>query len=329
MINFKTLRCRAVPLLLFLSLAFNLTFSASADERTYPNLPETNVEYLSIKSPMGQPDEYDFFTKDANIARYVLRYLNSLPTLSEEDTLVPMGHGPELEFICNNKLYLYSVYPIKTLCLTFVGVNVEGVFSVSDGDRIAFTELIRGLSNGTLHIDGFRDEPSEWAKEDIDFLIQNDMLEKKHRFCYDSSVTRLEFCEMVSTLEKDAENTAPDIFFEDTENAKVNFLHGRGVVFGTDETHFSPYSYLTREQVAVIFSRLLSLHIQPQKEKGFEETCFSDMDDVSEWALPSVKLLTKSDIMKGYDDMRFHPKKKITKEEAIVMIARMYRFLNT
>lgn len=318
MINFKTLRCRAVPLLLFLSLAFNLTFSASADERTYPNLPETNVEYLSIKSPMGQPDEYDFFTKDANIARYVLRYLNSLPTLSEEDTLVPMGHGPELEFICNNKLYLYSVYPIKTLCLTFVGVNVEGVFSVSDGDRIAFTELIRGLSNGTLHIDGFRDEPSEWAKEDIDFLIQNDMLEKKHRFCYDSSVTRLEFCEMVSTLEKDAENTAPDIFFEDTENAKVNFLHGRGVVFGTDETHFSPYSYLTREQAAVILDRMLNT----QNGGTDFNAAFSDAADISEWALSSVSRLTKSGILKGFDDGCFYPQKHMTKEEAIVMIAK-------
>ena len=318
MIDFKTLRRRAVPLLLFLSFAFNLTFSASADERLYPNLPETNVEYLSIKSPTGQPDEYDFFTKDANIARYVLRYLNSLPTLSEEDTLVPMGHGPELEFICNNKLYLYSVYPIKTLCLTFVGVNVEGVFSVSDGDRIAFTELIRGLSNGTLHIDGFRDEPSEWAEEDIDFLIQNDMLEKKHRFCYDSSVTRLEFCEMVSALEKDAENTVPDIFFEDTENAKVNFLHGRGVVFGTDETHFSPYSYLTREQAAVILDRMLNT----QNGGTDFNAAFSDAADISEWALSSVSRLTKSGVLKGFDDGCFYPQKHMTKEEAIVMIAK-------
>lgn len=318
MINFKILRCRAVPLLLFLSLAFNLTFSVSADERTYPNLPETDIEYLSINSPKGQIKGYDFCTKDADIAQYILHYLNSLPMLDEKDVIVPTGYGLEMEFVSHNKLYLYSLYPIKTLCLTVIGINVDGIFAVSAQDLTAFTEMIKGFSNGTLHIDGFRDEPSEWAEEDIDFLIQNDMLEKKHRFCYDSSVTRLEFCEMVSALEKDAENTVPDIFFEDTENAKVNFLHGRGVVFGTDETHFSPYSYLTREQAAVILDRMLNT----QNGGTDFNAAFSDAADISEWALSSVSRLTKSGVLKGFDDGCFYPQKHMTKEEAIVMIAK-------
>ena len=330
MIDFKTLRRRAVPLLLFLSLAFTLTFSASADERLYPNLPETDIEYLSINSPKGQIKGYDFCTKDADIAQYILHYLNSLPMLDEKDVIVPSGYGLELEFVSHNKLYLYSLYPIKTLCLTVIGINVDEIFAVSAQDLTAFTEMIKGFSNGTLHIDGFRGVPSEWAKTDTDFLIQNSVLERKHRVCYDSSVTRLEFCEIISALINDTENAESHVF-EDTENEIVNLLHSVGIIYGTDETHFSPFSYLTREQAAVILGRLLRLNAAPQTENPIENInlSFSDSDDVSEWALKSVALLSDSGILKGYDDGRFYPKEKITKEEAIVMIARMYRFLNT
>ena len=331
MINIPILRRCAISVLLFISTALLfITLTVSAEEKQYPNLPETDTEYLSINSPKGQIKGYDFCTKDADIAQYILHYLNSLPMLDEKDVIVPTGYGLEMEFVSHNKLYLYSLYPIKTLCLTVVGINVDGIFAVSAQDLTAFTEMIKGFSNGTLHIDGFRGVPSEWAKTDTDFLIQNSVLERKHRVCYDSSVTRLEFCEIISALINDTENAESHVF-EDTENEKVNLLHSVGIIYGTDETHFSPFSYLTREQAAVILGRLLRLNAAPQTENPIENInlSFSDSDDVSEWALKSVALLSDSGILKGYDDGRFYPKEKITKEEAIVMIARMYRFLNT
>jgi hypothetical protein len=95
----------------------------------------------------------------------------------------------------------------------------------------------------------------------------------------------------------------------------VNDMASRLIVNGADETHYNPDKAITRAEFAAIIVRALGL---PENGKT------SSFGDVSSgaWYIGAVAKAQEYGILDGYEDGTFRPMKTITREEAMVMIAR-------
>ncbi|QJD84624.1 S-layer homology domain-containing protein [Cohnella herbarum] len=97
--------------------------------------------------------------------------------------------------------------------------------------------------------------------------------------------------------------------------AVVNDLGSRMVLSGVGKDTFNPDADITRAE----FSSMLVKGLGLAPERGATE--FSDVPQ-SAWYNGSVRTAYSYGLIKGFDDGSFRPSKKITREEAMAMIAR-------
>jgi len=107
--------------------------------------------------------------------------------------------------------------------------------------------------------------------------------------------------------------------FKDVEDhwAKVyvNEMGSRLVVSGVDENNFLPDRDVTRAEFAAIIIRALGLGEKSKKNN------FSDVTG-NDWFNGAVSTAYEYGIINGYNDGTFNPNKAISREEAMVIIAR-------
>ncbi|MGE7053133.1 S-layer homology domain-containing protein [Paenibacillus glucanolyticus] len=97
--------------------------------------------------------------------------------------------------------------------------------------------------------------------------------------------------------------------------AAVNDMASRMVVNGVDATHYLPNAAITRAEFAAIIVRALGL-----TNNGVKST-FEDVKS-GDWYAGAVATAQEYGITAGDEDGTFHPAETITREEAMVMIAR-------
>ncbi|OXM85771.1 S-layer homology domain-containing protein [Paenibacillus rigui] len=95
----------------------------------------------------------------------------------------------------------------------------------------------------------------------------------------------------------------------------VNDMGSRMVIDGTGDGMFSPDREITRAEFAAILVRGLGLRL----EKG--SVPFSDVSN-SDWYSNAVKTAYAYNLISGFEDGTFHPSDKITREQAMAMIAK-------
>jgi hypothetical protein len=74
---------------------------------------------------------------------------------------------------------------------------------------------------------------------------------------------------------------------------------------------------VSREEACAILARLTNVDLNS------EQCPFSDSDDISSWALPYVSAIASNDIVVGYPDGTFKPKKNLSFAEYVVMLSRI------
>ena len=136
------------------------------------------------------------------------------------------------------------------------------------------------------------------------------------------NVTREEFVKMLVVSANLTEQAHYE--FDDVDNQSWAYPYimkavSAGIVKGISETSFGVGKYITREDMAVLASRVLG--------SNEEETniIFEDLNDISDYAISAVSLMNSKQIIKGYDDGSFKPKALSTRAEAAVVI---YRVIN-
>ncbi len=118
------------------------------------------------------------------------------------------------------------------------------------------------------------------------------------------------------------------ITFSDMNNhwakASVNNMGSRMVVSGVGEDSYEPDRDMTRAEFAAIMVRALGLDVEIGSDS------FSDVPS-SAWYSGYVKTAASYGIIKGYSDTAFGPNDKITREQAMAMLARAMKItgLNT
>jgi len=91
-------------------------------------------------------------------------------------------------------------------------------------------------------------------------------------------------------------------------------------VIGVGGNRFEPQGELSREQAAVVLSRLADAMEQPFPQ---EPATFADLDSISDWAVEAVGRAQAAGIMRGIGDNIFAPQVVHTREEAIVTMMRL------
>lgn len=111
--------------------------------------------------------------------------------------------------------------------------------------------------------------------------------------------------------------------FEDVEGwskVYVEELASRLVVQGTGDETFEPDRGVTRAEFSAIITGALGLYMENGTEK------FSDVSEDS-WYAASLAAASEYGLINGYEDGTFRPNEEISREEAMVILARSFELM--
>lgn len=144
-----------------------------------------------------------------------------------------------------------------------------------------------------------------------------------------NNVTREEFVKMIigaaGLVSLDKECDFADVPGNAWYYDYVASAYNAGIVSGVSDTAFGVGTNITRQDVAVIASRVLSYLGKTPTVTA--ETTLTDIDTVADYATDSVKLLNGIGIINGYDDGSFMPKNTLTRAEAATIICKLINSL--
>jgi len=175
---------------------------------------------------------------------------------------------------------------------------------------------------------GNEDIPSSWAKAEIDKAKETGLLPEELQGEYRSNITREEFSEIAVNL-YEALSGKEGILqgenpFTDTQNIKVRIANDLGIVKGIGAGKFAPYDAVTRQEISVMLYRTLQAAKPGYDYPDIQGCIFADYDMISSWAREAVWYLYGIEVTNGVGDNLFNPKGNTSREEAIVLVKRMY-----
>ena len=166
----------------------------------------------------------------------------------------------------------------------------------------------------------FTDISRHWAasyiKKAAEYGIINGYSDKTFR--PDASITRAEFTKMVNSV---LGNTGTaDITFTDVPEAEwfyTDVQKGVAAAFisGYSEESFGPKDSITRQQAAVMLSRIV-----PASGSDTDLSKFKDAADVPEWASTALSKMVGKGYISGSTDGNLYPQKKLTRAQAAKLL---------
>lgn len=168
--------------------------------------------------------------------------------------------------------------------------------------------------------------PSSWAISYIDVAIEADLVPYTLQTNFQQAATRAEFATLAVALYEKLHGTVSGrISFLDTDDENVQKAAYIGIIVGVGGNRFAPNDNITREQAAVMVSRLSSVVGYPLPSVT---AAFADNDSIAQWAIESVGQVQAVGIMAGVGNNRFAPQDVYTREQSIVSLMRLYNFVS-
>lgn len=209
----------------------------------------------------------------------------------------------------------------KIMCtVAFVNLKSGKSADVMDSEYID-SAAFRPLSELTVKI--VAEQPSAWAAAQVHAAISANLVPASLRSKYTQAATRADFCGLAVALYESATKTTitERKTFNDTNDVNVQKMGALGVVTGVGNGNFSPDAKLTREQAAVMLSRLADVIGKPLTKEGAP---FADNGKISSWAQDSVGRIQASGIMNGVGNNLFAPQSPYSREQSMITILRLY-----
>lgn len=219
--------------------------------------------------------------------------------------------------------------------ITSAGRELASILAIKEGAETATAPVqptITQSEQGTTTTSS-SNEPSSWAVSSINQAISYGLIPDWLQMQYTSSITRREFCVLLSSLISEKTNKSIDTWrnekgivyddftFTDTDDYFVRGIAALGIVTGTGNGEFSPTDLLTREEAATMINRLLTaVELSPTTSNSVS---FEDSNEISDWAETSVYYIAQSKIMNG-KGTTFDPQGTYTKEEAYITMLNVY-----
>ncbi|MGD0152609.1 MAG: S-layer homology domain-containing protein [Thermacetogeniaceae bacterium] len=199
------------------------------------------------------------------------------------------------------------------------GLTVRGIVKASLLAALSVLFLFSFFSRGVASAANIKDIAGHWAVVEIQKAIATGYVKgyPDGRFKPDAGVTRAEFVAMVvsafQVANEQDQHTLKDVRQQDWFDESVKSALAAGFVSGYPDGTFKPQKAVNRQEAACLLAKLLKLN-------GEGNLRFSDTSQIDNWAKPSVSSLIAKEIMAGYPDKTFRPKKTITRAEAVVII---------
>jgi Leucine-rich repeat (LRR) protein len=167
---------------------------------------------------------------------------------------------------------------------------------------------------------------SFWAVEGVFSAVKDNLVPENLQNSFGNDITRAEFAALAVTLYEKVLGTIKIVrtelrTFIDTDDENVEKAASIGVVLGVGENMFAPDSSLTREQAAVMLTRLADVI---GKTLPSVEATFADNSLISDWAIDGVGRIQAAGIMQGVGENMFAPKSPYTREQSILTMVRLY-----
>ena len=181
--------------------------------------------------------------------------------------------------------------------------------------------LVVSLTSAFVMANANSQEPSAWAVDDVDWAIALGLVSQNLQSNYTQPITRAEFAALaVALYEFMYGEIAGRSTFVDTNDVNVQKVAYLGVVAGVGNNRFAPNDHLTREQAAVILSRLATAIGLPLPN---HVPTFADNSAISSWAIDGVGQMQATGIMGGVGNNMFSPQGSYTREQSIITIVRL------
>lgn len=225
----------------------------------------------------------------------------------------------------------------------YVFVDLEGPLKEGIFEGIVNSHLGNKYTFHLVKQEG-ENAPSNWAEVTVDDAVLEGYVPLELQNNYKKSITRAEFARLVvaaislktdQNIEKVIESKGysyEENPFDDTSDRYVLAASTLNIVKGYGNRKFGPDDLITREQSAVMLTRLAKIfNVDTSENRSIQ---FKDRSSFSDWAVSSIDFVThrtdkktNTPVMMGSDNL-FNPKGNYTKEQAILTIYRLMNSLN-
>lgn len=168
-----------------------------------------------------------------------------------------------------------------------------------------------------------------WSKDTVEYLASKGIAIAKsgNNFEPNAKITRAEFLDMlmrIAQLNGDVQKMPfTDVTSNDWYAGSVAAAYDNGIVSGTTATTFSPDAPITRQDMAVMISKVLSADGYTSADLT-ELSRFNDGTAIATYAKAAVALVSRETIVNGTPEGNFKPKDNTTRAEAAAMIYNMF-----
>lgn len=197
---------------------------------------------------------------------------------------------------------------------------------ITDGKNIltrSYAEVVVAKINTAVVND--LPDASDWSKQAIQRIFDIGFMkgDGEELFGPQRDISR---AEVVATLMRfmnidpsySGQSKFTDVSESDWYFNYVNKSAEINLVFGRSATEFAPNEAITREELATLLDRILQL-----SGDGIESVNITDINDVSVYAVDSVRKVYSKGLLVGYDGI-FTPSGKVSREMMAVLIERLF-----
>jgi|GEM_PF-5793799 Uncharacterised Sugar-binding Domain./S-layer homology domain. len=186
-------------------------------------------------------------------------------------------------------------------------------------------------NTGTENQTKLTDIQNHWAGKDIQAAVSLGIVKgySDGTFRPNTNVSRSEFAVLLGRALKFPTDSS-SLSFGDADNiptwAKSYIAHAvqSGIISGYGDQTFRPDGKITRLELVAMLARALDL-----KSSGNGKAPFADGDQISEWGQSYVTAAYEAGLIQGKADNRFAPEDQATRAEAVTLILRAIRYLES
>lgn len=181
----------------------------------------------------------------------------------------------------------------------------------------------------------FADINGHWAQPDIEILAAQQLIEDtdERSFAPDRVISRGEFAALLARgadFNIMAANHNQDSVANDNDRNGQAYLTAAvqaGIIIGDLQNDLALQRGISREEMAVMMSRVLSTRNIPVEAYSGTGTFIGDWEAISPWARNEVEVLNNLGIMQGHPDSSFAPRQAGTRAEAAAVVRRLLDYL--
>ena len=272
-------------------------------------------------------DEINAVNLDSCPVIYLMGYFNAYPYLPELESVVnSLNDGIHSVAVETGVSYVHTKdvmdQDLKRYLPRDTHPTLEGYEIIAEE---FWKSIYKDFITKPLAVRSLVDVKGHWAEAQINKSLEEGIITgfSDGSFRPDRAVSRAEFITIINRYFHLTEKTG--ISLSDVpENAwyrgELEIAAKSGYVAGNHTGSFNADEKVTRQEAAVIFAKKMGF---PLSAETHEAEQYEDWEEIPDWSLPSVNVMIRHGIMKGYPDNRFHCQGFVTRAEVLTMLDKL------